>query len=412
MGTLNGLHTDPLILDGGFGTTLEQLFRINISNTPLWSAQAILDHPDTVIEAHLAFLRAGAEVISTSTYQCSYATFARAGYTDTDAKRIMSQSVYLANKTREIFREEQTRQGDPIRAVRIALSLGPFGASLSPAHEFDGIYPPPFGPRASSDDPEDAGGQNCNTFGHDEVAENESIQALMKFHLDRLLIFLEDQVAWSGIDYIAFETVPLTREIKAIRRAMGHLGEEMRARQGFSEKPWWISMVFPDGLYPETNQDGISRLRVADVVSAAVGNPTPAYPCPSGLGINCTQVEYLPQLVRQLENGLRNLGESEDFRGHTSTSSDQRTTIVKPFLVLYPNGGDVYDPINQVWVEGQKDGEENWARALQRCFEPSDVWSGCILGGCCRTTPRHISSLLSQIMLHRRNGNGLEQAHA
>ncbi|KAF8234042.1 hypothetical protein L208DRAFT_1394684 [Tricholoma matsutake] len=61
--------SSPVILDGGFGTTLEQLFNLDISHTALWSAGPILKQPEAVVETHLAFLRAGARIISTPTLQ-------------------------------------------------------------------------------------------------------------------------------------------------------------------------------------------------------------------------------------------------------------------------------------------------------------------------------------------------------
>lgn len=50
------------------GTTLEDVFRVDISQTPLWSAKAIEENPETVTASHLMFLRAGAQIILTSTY--------------------------------------------------------------------------------------------------------------------------------------------------------------------------------------------------------------------------------------------------------------------------------------------------------------------------------------------------------
>ena len=49
------------------GTTLEDVFHKDIS-TPLWSAKPIEYDPEVMIAAHLAFLRAGANIILTSTY--------------------------------------------------------------------------------------------------------------------------------------------------------------------------------------------------------------------------------------------------------------------------------------------------------------------------------------------------------
>lgn len=292
----------------------------------------------------------------------------------------MCQSVELASQARRTFCEEQIKNGNSSpRNVWLALSLGPFGASLKPAQEFDGFYPPPFGPKAYS---QDSAAENYNTFGDDEAAEAESICALTQFHFERLLMIFEDESAWDSIDCIAFETVPLTREIKAIRQAMGLLdsriatvGSTRRSRS----KPWWISVVFPSGIYPEMTKDGFSRMTAQDIVFAAAKDKSPRYPCPSALGINCTQVEYLPGLVSQFEDGLKTL------------RSEPKP---KPWLVLYPNGGDIYNPITQTWLEhGSQNSERQWARTLTTSYTSSDTWAGVIFGGCCRTTPTHIRSL-------------------
>lgn len=55
-----------MLMDGGFGTTLEDVFHKNIQ-TPLWSATLTETDPETVIAAHLAFLEAGSLIIMTST---------------------------------------------------------------------------------------------------------------------------------------------------------------------------------------------------------------------------------------------------------------------------------------------------------------------------------------------------------
>jgi S-methylmethionine-dependent homocysteine/selenocysteine methylase len=50
------------------GSTLEDTFKQNITRTPLWSAKPVQESPELMVDAHLAFLRAGAEIILTSTY--------------------------------------------------------------------------------------------------------------------------------------------------------------------------------------------------------------------------------------------------------------------------------------------------------------------------------------------------------
>jgi len=49
------------------GTTLKELFGVDTSQSPLWCAQSILEDSRMIVETHLAFLRAGAQIILTST---------------------------------------------------------------------------------------------------------------------------------------------------------------------------------------------------------------------------------------------------------------------------------------------------------------------------------------------------------
>jgi hypothetical protein len=49
------------------GTSLKDVFKQDVSG-PLWSARVIDESPETIVNAHLAFMRAGADVILTATY--------------------------------------------------------------------------------------------------------------------------------------------------------------------------------------------------------------------------------------------------------------------------------------------------------------------------------------------------------
>ena len=76
----------------------------------------------------------------------------------------MRKAVRLAQAAKARFLlEHPFVQGDEIK---IALSLGPFGSTRS-THEFDGIYPPPYGPAAS----EPASDADINYFVRDEDEE-------------------------------------------------------------------------------------------------------------------------------------------------------------------------------------------------------------------------------------------------
>ncbi|TFY64155.1 hypothetical protein EVJ58_g2800 [Rhodofomes roseus] len=408
----SGRNERILVLDGGLGTTLEELFQRDIFS-PLWSAKPVDEDPEVIIKAHLAFLRAGADIILTSTpvrvratarhfdvcgvcsYQCAFETFAASGYTGEDAVRVMRKSVRLAHEARRRFYEEQQDNERRERHVKIALSLGPFGATLSPAQEFDGFYPPPYGPSGYSDAPRQS---NTNAFPNKSEGHRlraDSVEKLAEFHLGRLQVFADDPETWVLIDLVAFETVPLSREVKAIRRAVGKLQKELEGR-GMEMKKWWVSTVWPDGRYPEEREPGGERVSPREVVHALLSEDnaetvTQEKPRPWGVGINCTSLDHLAPLLAEFTAGIRHLySELSDTQGH------------KPWLVVYPNGGDTYDVARRVWVPTSNGKGDGWAARLwelaNMTAQEERVWDGVVLGGCCRIGPAEIDALVRRVL--------------
>lgn len=132
---------------------------------------------------HRSFLTAGTDILLTATYQTSFEGFTRTDprFTRDDAARYMRSAIPLA---RDAF------AALPDRSVRVALSLGPYGAAMSPAAaEYSSLYP--------------------------EKMNNED--ALRTWHGERLRVFVEDDAAWDGVKYVVFETVRRADEVKAIR---------------------------------------------------------------------------------------------------------------------------------------------------------------------------------------------------
>ncbi|EKM57068.1 uncharacterized protein PHACADRAFT_254607 [Phanerochaete carnosa HHB-10118-sp] len=292
----------------------------------------------------------------------------------------MRQAVALACIAKDRFLVERTeaRRED----VQVALSLGPYGATLN-ANEFDGMYPPPYGPGPSAS-------RARNSFSPCEEELREcSIEALKGFHLDRLRVFAEDRETWDSIDWVAFETVPLTREITAIRRAMGALNSELPARRSDSRwrKQWWISGVHPFGVYPEQSPDGGS-VTAGHVVRAILEQEGAgeANPVPDGIGINCTGVRYLSSIVGEMGEVVVHVG------------GEQR-----PWLVLYPNGRE-WDVGTQSWVAVGADEDEAagawataFAEAIMPCMRHGHAWGGVVIGGCCKSGPRDIVALVKVV---------------
>ena len=94
---INGKGT-PLIIDGGMGTQLQY------SGVPMdgkvWSGRAVLSHPDAIIDAHEAFIRAGAEVIIANTFATARHMLEPGGLGDY-VRKINLDAVRLARQARE-----------------------------------------------------------------------------------------------------------------------------------------------------------------------------------------------------------------------------------------------------------------------------------------------------------------------
>ena len=87
-----------LVADGGLATELEA--RGNDLSDSLWSARLLMDAPEQVRDAHLAFFRAGAVIATSASYQASFEGFARRGLSRRDAAGLMRSSVDLARAAR------------------------------------------------------------------------------------------------------------------------------------------------------------------------------------------------------------------------------------------------------------------------------------------------------------------------
>lgn len=297
----------------------------------------------------------------------------------------MLKSVLIAKKARAAFEAESMEAGRLLqKPIIIALSLGPFGAILKPTQEFRGYYPPPYGPREYSD-----GHKNQNSFQENEQ-ENEllAIEVLTRFHYERLLVFASSVDTWNSVDCLAFETVPLKREVTAIRGAI-QLLQDWLAREGREGeiKPWWISCVFPDGKSPAELRPGGPNVSIDEMLTtafSAVDKNGGLLPTPPGFGINCTKPEYLPALAAAVVDYFKTLPEIAS----------------KPWLILYPNGDDVYNEETRSWMGKTEGFHMKWAEEVSSLVADlmgaSTVLGGIIVGGCCKTGPDHISSLRSK----------------
>lgn len=422
------------------------MFHADVTH-PLWSARLVDKEEDVVVAAHLAFLQAGSQVILTSTsvnyyiplhmvsytlnrYQAAYETFRRSGYKDSDAESLMHKSVELAVKARDIHESELETPSSSEEKAKIALALGPYGATLETAAEFTGIYPAPYGPAAfkhsSSSEPR---------HGSVPQSEQESYaDALAAFHFARLLVYASAAHVWDAIDLIAFETVPLVTEAKAIRIAVARLEDWFRetstggnqAQTRSEMKPWYISFVFP-GPHGEFSQDSpVAKFskESSDTVGVCTASdrrrPYTAYEVaqatfslggiaqcklatPNAIGVNCTQSHLVPPIVEEFASAINKLT-AEHFQG------------ILPWLALYPNGGLNYDPVGRIWLpsnppnlhdKANASWGKTWAKGLAEMVRilntnqsPScaSIFGGLLVGGCCKTGPDEIRALKEELL--------------
>jgi len=218
------------ILDGGLATELEA--RGHHLNDSLWSARLLQDEPHEIAAVHETFIRAGAEIITTASYQATFQGFEQVGFGFAKAESLLRRSVQLAQKA--------ARSG---RGVRVAASIGPYGAYLADGSEYTGAY----------------------KIDH---------SALIEFHRRRWEVLVSESP-----DIILCETFPSLSEALAICELACDLG-------GAS---LWISFSCRDHTHL---CDGTSIGEAARALSkqAAV----------QAIGVNCTAPQFLPELIRRI----------------------------------------------------------------------------------------------------------------
>jgi homocysteine S-methyltransferase len=258
------------VLDGAMATELERR-GCDISG-PLWSAHVLDQSPAVIASVHLDYLRAGADCISTASYQVSAHGYRELGRSPRDAAHALRQSVSIAELVRSHYASE-----DP-RRIWIAASLGPYGAALHNGAEYHGRY----------------------TIDFDD---------LVSFHAERLAVLAE-----TGADFVALETIPSLDEAHAILRALAQTPSVSA----------WISFTCRGAFH-------VAHGELLEDCAAAVA-PAPQV---LAVGINCTTPHNIASLIAEARRGARaqkpvivypNSGETWDattrsWRGRADPSS-------------------------------------------------------------------------------------------
>ncbi len=217
----------PVLLDGGLSTALEALGAT--LNTTLWSGELLRSNRDQIRAAHQSFADAGALILITSSYQISYPGCIARGWSHEEITDALLASTELARFDR----------------VKVAASVGPYGAYLADGSEYRGNY-------------------------------GVSAEQLKDFHRERLRVLIS-----SKPDFLAIETIPELDEAKAILELLNELASTI---------PFWIS-------FSCKNESQISS---GELFKDAVSLVTENQHC-IGVGINCTSPEFIAPLMESAQ---------------------------------------------------------------------------------------------------------------
>ncbi len=234
-----------LLLDGGLATELEK--QGFVLDTALWSAHLLSTHPEAIRAVHRAYLDAGADCITTASYQASMVGFLAEGFSERAARSLLNKAVTLANEARDEYLARSTTKGTAARLrPLVAASIGPYGASLANGAEYRGNY----------------------------GVSNETLRAFHELRWEVL--------ATAPVDLLACETIPSYQEAEVLLALLRSTPDRFA----------WMSFSCRDGMHIS---DGTPIVECAALFAT----------CDQvvAVGVNCTAPQHIPSLIEQVRAG-------------------------------------------------------------------------------------------------------------
>ncbi|WEV50939.1 homocysteine S-methyltransferase [Lactobacillus sp. ESL0731] len=236
MDLLTTIHNKGLILDGAMSDELEK--QGVPTNNKLWTAAALRDNLQAVYQAHWDYLQAGAQLIITDTYQANIPAFIKAGYTEQEAKELITDAVKIAKKARDDYERKTGKHNF------VAASIGSYGAYLANGNEFCGDY-------------------------------NLTSDEYLDFHLPRLKTVITQQP-----DCLAIETQPKLAEVTALLTWLAKNEPQI---------PVYVSFTLHDTV---RISDGTSLKKVVETVNN--------YPQVFAVGVNCVKPALVTPAIKTI----------------------------------------------------------------------------------------------------------------
>ncbi len=302
----------------------------------LWSARLIADDPALVAAVHTDFLAAGADIIGTATYQGTIRGFVDEGKTPEQAAELMKRAVAIALSARDAFWDSLSPEAQRARSKPlVGACIGPYGGYLADGSEYSGAY-----------------------GLHGTAGKTLSVEELSHFHREQVAV-----LTVAGADLLLFETLPCALEAQAIASLLQNEFAGTNALVSFSCK---------DEAHLNSGEPFAPAVAAIEDCRQILA-----------VGVNCTPPHLIAPLL-------------------TAASA----VTVKPF-VAYGNSGEAFtsagapdnpSPGNPGW-SGEGSGVEvgDYAKLASDWLNVAKSEAcgkrGCLIGGCCRTTPEHIAAV-------------------
>ncbi len=275
-----------ILIDGGLSS---ELIKLNVSfDEDLWTAKLIDQDPEKIILAHQAYIKAGAQIITTASYQATCQGLTAKGYSPKQTIDILKQSVDIAIEARERLSRDD---------VLVAASIGPYGAFLANGAEYTGDY-------------------------------DLSDEALYEFHLPRWKILNSTRA-----DLFAVETLPSIAELRAISRLI----------KEYPNRACWVSLQcknanqLADGTNIEVAADLLRSFDNLEAIGVNCLDPRDAI----------TICQTLRDLSDKPIIAYPNLGNVYDGETHT-WKTDEKRLDVKVYRQLLEQGDTIIGGCCQV----------------------------------------------------------------
>ncbi len=220
---------------------------LRLQGDPLWSARALIERPELIAAVHLAYARAGADILTSASYQATIPGLVEQGFTAKQARDCLKLSVALARQACHKYALESMRASSS--SPLVAGGIGPYGAYLADGSEYTGRY-------------------------------NAEPGRLRDFHLRQIEVLLD-----TDVDILACESIPSLHEGEVLANILAEI-PEMAA---------WVSFTCPDHEHVSYG----NRLR--DCVDLFQDKPHVL------TGINCVKPTQVRGLIASVKDRYRSL---------------------------------------------------------------------------------------------------------